>query len=138
MTTATPAEIEPRSDLGSGLILAISKAASHISLIPFALARDITLSPTDIGTELDDASRHLDQIVTPSDLLTVAANDRINDWRLHIAGCLEELRGRTRENDELSDADRTLVRDIVEDTWQLLAVLDLELAGVVADPGRLP
>jgi hypothetical protein len=137
-----PATIEAATDQGTGLILPISKALTHIMSIYTATTREWPMTVADATAELDAASGHLRDAVIPAELMTDESVTAINGWIAHLNEQLNAVRNNTNHEAQLAEAlNIDELKQIASNTWQLLTNLDRELTGLEpnnTDPGRLP
>ena len=132
MTIETPAPlVEPRTTAGTGLTLPIAKALAHLVLVREATIREWPLERDARDTELREAFEHIRDIIAPSDLLTFELFGKFDDWKQIITAELHQLSNYHFDLDQL--------KNLITRTWQLLAFIDKEIAGIDnADPGSRP
>lgn len=137
-----PDRIDATTEQGTGMILPIAKALTHVMTVYTAITREWPLSTGDALAELSDASAHLTDAVFPYDLMTEATAKAIDGWIGQLNA--EAVRPTTDATEEtpLADAiNEEQLKKLATDTWQLLTILDRELTGLTtnqADPGLLP
>lgn len=136
-----PDRIIATTEQGTGLVLPIAKAMSHVMTVYTAIAREWPLSARDAAAELEDAAEHLRSLHVPRGLMTSAAEQAVDGW----IGELSTQTGAIRITDEDAALTETLdveqLKQLATDTWQLITQLDRELTGLnpnQADPGQLP
>ena len=140
---ATPDRIEATTPAGTGLVLPIAKALTHIMTIYTALTREWPLSATDAIAELEEAMGHMRNAHIPFDIMTEDASTAVSGWQDALHARLTTLRTALGAEDTLT-AESPQVDDLkmlATDAWQLLTHLDRELTGLdasSADPGNLP
>lgn len=139
---AAPTTIEATTEQGTGLILPIVKALTHIMAVHNAITHEWPMTTEDALAEIDDASRHMTTLMIPSELMTAESADEIERWISLLQASLIELRGDVVADQNISDSHHTeVIKLLAKQTWQLITVLERELTGLRpadTDPGRLP
>lgn len=139
MTAPTP--LAATTEQGSGLILPIAKALAHITSVYTAIVRDWPMSIADASAELDDALVHFQNAKVPHGLMTAEATSAIDIWREVLQERIHTLQDSMDLDAQVQTLDTEPLKQLSQDTWQLLVNLDLELTGLEprdVDPGNLP
>ena len=145
MTVETPPslQMEATTETGRGLLVPIAKALSHLMLMHSAIRREWPLSGDSARTEIAEAVRHLSDMVVPSDLISEELQLELTNWTTELSGSSTVLAAEvvTDPDAPLSEARVDTLRQLISNTWRLLALIDLELTGLRpadVDPGTLP
>ena len=137
MTDTIPAT----TDQGTGLILPVAKALTHVMIVHSAITRDWPLAPGDAVAELQDALTHMESATLPQQLMTDDAYDTITHWRDQIRVAINANTTITDETPLNEAVDVDVIREIARQSWQMLTAMDREFTGLTpaqAEPGRLP
>ena len=132
--------IAATTDNGTGLILPITKALTHVMSVYTAIAREWPMTAADAQAELEEAKNHLAAATIPEELMTRATVIVINDWKNNLNAAANAIDIATEQ--PLAEAVSTeQLKSLATDTWQLICQLELELTGLTVgqvDPGRMP
>lgn len=137
----TPTPIEATTDLGTGLVLPIAKALTHIMAVYNAITREWPMTIADAAAELGEATRHMQNATLPWELMTDATASDIAAWQNSISSNSRQLSGMIAQEEQLSELGTDSLKELARNAWQILALLDRELTGLEnnqVDPGRMP
>ncbi len=136
-----PERIPATTDEGTGLVLPIAKALTHVMTVYTAITREWPLSAEDAVAELEDAANHLRGLNIPHGLITTPTAEAIQGWigEIQTRASSPQLEGENPTLTETISIDE--LKLAATDTWQLLTQIDRELTGLnpqQTDPGGLP
>lgn len=141
-TLATPPAIAATTELGSGLVLPIAKALTHIMAVFTAITREWPMTIEDAAAELEEANQHFRNATIPRELMTADATNAIDTWTAILLNRLGNLQANLNPDAPLAESVELLgLQSLATETWQLLVGLDRELTGLEnnnVDPGRMP
>lgn len=144
MTLDTPPVLNIRAitHAGRGLTLPIAKALAHLMVIHEAVSHGWEITRPTALAEMREAVEHLNDIYYGDALLTGEMEAELDEWSVNLRETQSEIANQTApETGALSDGDKTLLQEIITQTWALLTVVDREITGLTthqADPGQRP
>lgn len=133
--------IAPTSELGTGLVLPIAKALTHLMAVHTAIDREWPLSASDAIAEIQDARDHIRAANVPEHLMTAEAVTTLAGWRAILEDRITTSPAASEDTPLADVISIAQLHDLAASTWQLLSLLDRELTGLSptgTDPGRLP
>lgn len=128
---------EARTETGKGTITPLSKAVSHLLLVHSAIIGKWGMPMKTASTEMTEAMLHINAISWPENLLTqesvtIGAKwiKSIDSLTKAVQKIADETTDKTLAHTQLDDATVSQLKDVITQSWQLLARFDLELTGL--------
>lgn len=115
---------------GTGLVLPIAKAYTHLAIAFLIVRNDWSAEVQTTRQEINDSIAHLDGLQWPEGALTQDTVDQIDSWRMEMTAIQRWMTTETTDGYPENAVDQ--IRSAVSACLAILNRLDLELTGTAA------